>query len=53
MKEYFPEISEVKYEGKNSTNPYAYKFYKKDKVIGTKTAEEHLKFSLAYWHTLT
>jgi len=53
MKEYFAGISKIKYEGKNSKNPFAYKFYKADKVIGTKTAQEHLKFSLAYWHTLT
>ncbi|MCD6123058.1 MAG: xylose isomerase, partial [Spirochaetales bacterium] len=53
MKEYFPEIQEINYEGKNSTNPYAYKFYNREKVIGTKTEEEHLRFSLAYWHTMT
>ncbi|RKX82679.1 MAG: xylose isomerase, partial [Spirochaetes bacterium] len=53
MKEYFPEIPEIKYEGRNSTNPYAYKFYKRDRVIGTKNEEEYLKFSLAYWHTMT
>ncbi len=53
MKDYFPEISTIEYEGNNSKNPYSFKYYKADKKIGSGTMHEHLKFSLAYWHTLT
>ncbi|NOY09700.1 MAG: xylose isomerase [Spirochaetes bacterium] len=53
MKDYFPDISTITYEGNNSKNPYSFKYYKADKKIGSKTMHEHLKFALAYWHTLT
>lgn len=53
MTTYFPEIEEhIKFEGKNTTNPLAYKWYDKDAVILNKTMQEHLRFSVAYWHTL-
>lgn len=51
MKEYF-NVPEIKYEGAKSQNPYAFKYYNKDQVIGGKKMSEHLKFAMAYWHTL-
>ncbi len=51
MTEYFKGISKIKYEGKDSDNPLAYKFYNADQVIAGKTMKEHLRFSVAYWHT--
>ncbi len=51
MKEYF-NVPEIKYEGATSKNPYAFKYYNKDELIDGKTMAEHLKFSMAYWHTL-
>ena len=50
--EQFCDISKIKYEGSKSKNPLAFKFYNKDEVIGGKKMSEHLKFSMAYWHTL-
>ena len=50
---YFDNISNIKFEGATSTNPLAYKFYNSEEKIGDKTMEEHLKFSVAYWHTFT
>lgn len=50
---YFENVSKVKYEGKNSSNPYAFKWYNPEEVVAGKTMEEHFKFSMAYWHTLT
>ncbi|BFM07218.1 xylose isomerase [Halioxenophilus aromaticivorans] len=50
-KEYFPEIPAIQYEGKESDNPLAYKFYDKNKVIAGKTMQEHLRFAVCYWHT--
>ncbi len=52
MREYFPNVPQIKYEGPQSKNPFAFKFYNPDEVIAGKTMREHLKFSLAYWHTL-
>ncbi|ALX50006.1 xylose isomerase [Lentibacillus amyloliquefaciens] len=50
---YFNNISNINYEGSNSTNPYAFKFYNPEEKVGGKTMEEQLKFSVAYWHTFT
>lgn len=50
---YFENVNNILYEGSASTNPLAFKFYKADEKIGDKTMEEHLKFSVAYWHTFT
>lgn len=47
------EIKLIQYEGKDSKNPLAFKHYNPTEVIGNKTMEEHLRFSMAYWHTLT
>ncbi|MBE7062817.1 MAG: xylose isomerase [Ruminococcaceae bacterium] len=51
MKEFF-KVPEVKYEGTESKNPFAFKYYEKKRRIGGKTMGEHLKFSMAYWHTM-
>lgn len=50
-KEYFKGIGEIKFEGKDSKNPLAYKYYNPDQVVAGKTMREHFKFSIAYWHT--
>ncbi|MFQ3621342.1 MAG: xylose isomerase [Spirochaetales bacterium] len=51
-KEYFPGIGSIPYEGPQSKNPLAFKFYNAQKKVGVKTMEEHLRFSVAYWHSL-
>ena len=50
--EFFSNIQTIPYEGPTSKNPLAFKYYNRDEVIGGKTMAEHLKFSMAYWHTL-
>lgn len=52
MKEFFPEVSKIKYEGKDSQNPLAFKYYNADEVIGGKPMKEHFRFAMSYWHTL-
>ncbi len=52
-KEFFPGIGKIKYEGKDSKNPLAYKFYDENKVINGKSMKDIFRFSMAYWHTLT
>ncbi|TDT40459.1 xylose isomerase [Maribacter spongiicola] len=50
-KEYFKGIDKIKFEGKESDNPLAFKYYNPDQVVAGKTMKEHFKFSTAYWHT--
>jgi len=51
MKEYFPEIRKIKYEGAGSDNPMAFKYYDPELVINGRTMKEHMRFSIAFWHT--
>jgi len=51
MAEYFKNVSTIKYEGGNSDNPLAFKYYNAQELIGGKSMEEHLRFAVAYWHT--
>ncbi len=50
-KEYFPGIGKIKFEGKESKNPMAFRYYDADKVIMGKKMSEWLKFAMAWWHT--
>jgi xylose isomerase len=50
-KEYFKGIGQIPFEGKESDNPLAFKYYDRTKKVGKKTMEEHLRFAIAYWHT--
>ena len=52
MKQYFPEIPVIKYEGVESKNPLAYRYYDKNRVVMGKTMGQWLKFAMAWWHTL-
>lgn len=49
--EYFPGVGIINYEGPNSNNPFAFKYYDPNKVVAGKTMAEHFKFAIAYWHT--
>lgn len=50
-KEYFPEIGQIKYEGPESKNPLAFKYYDAEKVVMGKKMKDWLKFTVAYWHS--
>ncbi|MHA7056822.1 xylose isomerase [Aquimarina sp. M1] len=49
--EYFKGIGKIKFEGKKSDNPLAFKYYDPEKLVAGKTLREHFKFAIAYWHT--
>jgi xylose isomerase len=53
MRVFFPEVKRVQFEGRQSKNPLAFRYYNPEQVIGGKTMAEHLRFSMAYWHTMT
>ncbi|TFV97866.1 xylose isomerase [Algoriphagus kandeliae] len=48
---YFPEIGKIGYEGPQSDNTLAFRYYDANRVIGGKTMKEHFKFAIAYWHS--
>jgi xylose isomerase len=49
---YFPEIADkVRFEGRDSKNPLAFKHYDADKVVAGKTMRDHFRFAVSYWHT--
>lgn len=50
-KTYFPSIGKIPFEGRESDNPMAFRFYDENRIIGGKTMKEHFKFSIAYWHS--
>lgn len=50
-KEFFKGIGKIQYEGPESDNPLAYRWYDENKVVAGKTLKEHFKFSVAYWHS--
>ncbi|MFC3199391.1 xylose isomerase [Parapedobacter deserti] len=50
-REYFKGIGKIQYEGPESDNPLAYRWYDAGKVVAGKTMEEHLRFAVAYWHS--
>ena len=51
VKQYFPAIDKIKYEGPKTKNPLAFRYYDENKQVGGKTMKEHLRFAVAYWHS--
>lgn len=47
----FPEIQKINYEGPDSDNPLAFRWYNPAEVVAGKTMAEHLRFTVVYWHT--
>ena len=52
MSRFFTRKDPIKYEGLNSQNELAYRWYNPDQKVLGKTMREHLRFAVAYWHTL-
>lgn len=50
-KEYFPGIPAIAFEGPDSDNPLAYKFYDPTRLVAGKRMEDHFRFAVCYWHT--
>jgi xylose isomerase len=51
-KTYFPEIGKIRFEGKESKNPLAFRYYNPEKVVYGRKMKDWLRFSMAWWHTL-
>jgi xylose isomerase len=50
-KEFFKGIGQIKFEGLESDNPLAYRWYDENKIVAGKTMKEYLRFACAYWHS--
>ena len=50
-REYFKTIGKVKYEGVESDNPFAFRWYDENKMVAGKSMKDHLRFACAYWHS--
>lgn len=48
---YFSEIEKIDYEGQESSNRLSFKHYNADELIDGKSMKDHLRFSVAYWHS--
>ena len=51
MNKFFPNVGKIEFEGKESDNPLAFKFYQPDKEIAGKSMAEHMRFAISYWHS--
>ncbi|MCF7669976.1 MAG: xylose isomerase [Verrucomicrobia bacterium] len=49
--QYFKNIPKIQYEGPDSKNPFAFKYYNPDEIVEGKSMRDHLRFSIVYWHT--
>jgi len=47
----FPEINTIQYEGPDSDNPLAFRWYNPEEIVEGKSMKDHLRFSIVYWHT--
>ncbi|MDR3438042.1 xylose isomerase [Telmatospirillum sp.] len=48
---FFGDIAPIRFEGPDSSNPLAYKWYQPDRMILGKRMEDHLRFAVCYWHS--
>lgn len=48
----FPNVPVIQYAGPDSTDPFTFRHYNPDEVVGDKTMRDHLRFGAAYWHVM-
>jgi len=51
MREFFPSIQPIRFEGSDTHNPLAFKHYDKGEIVLGKSMADHLRFAVCYWHT--
>jgi xylose isomerase len=49
----FPTIEAIRYEGPDSTNPLAFRWYEADRVVAGRPMREHLRFAVCWWHSFS
>ena len=48
----FPEVDKIKFEGPDSRNPLAFRYYDENEMVEGKSMKDQLRFAVAYWHTM-
>ncbi len=51
QKEYYPGIGKIEFEGRESKNPLAFRWYDPERIVSGKKMKDHLRFAIAYWHS--
>ncbi|MCI1779570.1 MAG: xylose isomerase [Bacteroidales bacterium] len=51
-KQYFPDVKKIEFEGRDSKNPMAFRYYDKNKIVMGKKMKDWFKFAMAWWHSL-
>ena len=51
MESMFSKFGKIGYEGPDSKNPLAFRWYDENRVVAGKTMKEYLRFAIAYWHS--
>lgn len=51
MSDFFKNIEAIKYEGADSRNPLAFRYYQPEREVLGKSMRDHLRFAVCYWHT--
>jgi xylose isomerase len=51
MTSFFESIDPIRYEGPESDNPFAFRWYDADRIVAGKSMAEHLRFGVCYWHS--
>ncbi len=52
MKQFYPDIPKITFEGSKTENPLAFRYYNPEETVAGKTMREHLRFAMSYWHTM-
>ena len=50
-KQFFKNISQIKFEGTETDNPLAFRWYDENRIVAGKKMKDHLRFACAYWHS--
>ncbi|NCP18980.1 MAG: xylose isomerase [Erythrobacter sp.] len=48
---FFDDLPSIRFEGTDSENDLAYRWYDKDRLVMGKRMEDHLRFAVCMWHT--
>lgn len=49
--EFFKNISQIKFEGRDTDSPLAFRWYDENREVAGKKMKDHLRFACAYWHS--
>ena len=53
MTEFFDAVEAIRYQGPESDDPLAFRWYDADRIVGDRTMAEHLRVGVCYWHSFT